>query len=93
MITLDQKTPPEIEKQIAEKAKKRRKAMKITQQNLAEKSLVSLGSIRRFESTGKISLESLIKIAIALNCEDDFDSLFDKKFYTSIQEVIDENQR
>ena len=45
---------------------KRRKLMKITQKQLSKKSGVSYGSIRRFETTGDISLMSLIKIASAL---------------------------
>lgn len=51
---------------------------------------MSLGSIKRFERTGEISLSSLIKIAFALGCEDDFEELFAKRGYASIQEVIDE---
>lgn len=54
------------------------------------KSDVSFGSIKRFERTGEISLSSLVKIAFALGLENDFDYLFSKKGYSSIQEVIDE---
>ena len=62
----------------------------ITQEQLSVKSDVSFGSIKRFERTGEISLSSLIKIAFALGLENDFDYLFSKKGYSSIQEVIDE---
>lgn len=62
----------------------------MTQEQLSERSDVSLGSLKRFERTGEISLSSLIKIAFALGLEDDFDSLFARKGYASIQEVIDE---
>ena len=48
------------------RVKKKRKAMKISQKALAEQSGVSYASIRRFESTGEISLVSLLKIAHAL---------------------------
>ncbi len=76
--------------EIAERVRKKRKANKLTQKQLAQKSGVSLGSLKRFERTGEISLSSLVKIAFALNCENDFQSLFAKKEYRSIQEVIDE---
>ena len=33
---------------------------------------------------------ALIKISFALGCENDFDTLFAKKGYSSIQEVINE---
>ncbi|MCC8101327.1 MAG: helix-turn-helix transcriptional regulator [Clostridiales bacterium] len=68
----------------------RRKEKKITQVQLAKYSDVSLGSIKRFERTGEISLSSLIKIAFALGCQDDFNALFAKKGYASIEEVINE---
>ena len=67
---LNQKTPNEIAR------------------NLAEKSGVSLGSIKRFETKYEISLQSLIKIAIALNLDSDFEKLFSTKTYISIDEVI-----
>ncbi len=86
----EQKTPREIIKELVQKIQKRRKKLKISQADLAKRSGVSLGSIKRFETKYQISLSSLIKIAIALDVEDDFDDLFKQKTYSSIQEVIDE---
>ena len=87
-IFLNQKTPNEIAKSIAEKIKQQRKKLKISQQELAQKSGVSLGSIKRFETKYEISLQSLIKLTIALDLEGDFEKLFSNKTYTSIDEVI-----
>lgn len=84
------KTPTEIQQAIAENERKRRREMKLTQQQLSEKADVSLGSLKRFETTGEISLRSLLKIAMVLGQEDAFLGLFEKKQYQSIQEVIDE---
>ncbi len=84
------KTPNEIAQNLASKIKCCRKKMKISQQELAQKSGVSLGSIKRFESKYEISLVALIKIAVALNLDTDFDSLFNQKIYNSIEEVINE---
>ena len=86
----EQKTPREIIKELVQKIQKRRKKLKISQADLAKRSGVSLGSIKIFETKYQISLSSLIKIAIALDVEDDFDDLFKQKTYSSIQEVIDE---
>lgn len=83
-------SPADINMQIARRMQKKRKANKLTQQQLATRSGVSLGSIKRFERLGEISLTSLVKIAFILDCEDDFDALFARKEYRSIQEVIDE---
>ena len=82
------KSPNDIAKEFVEKIKRQRKLLKISQVQLAAKSGVSLGSIKRFETKHEISLSSLIKILIALNLEKDFENLFTQKIYNSIDEVI-----
>ena len=82
-----------IMKEIAQRVKLRRKEMRLTQEELSLKSGVSYGSIKRFETKGEISLHAILKIAIALECENDFDILFSKKIYRSMQEVIDEQDQ
>ena len=78
--------PEEIAAALAGRGKERR----LTQAQLARKSGVSLGSLKRFEREHQIALASLIKLAIALDCEADFAALFSKRGYASIQEVLDE---
>lgn len=70
--------------------KSKRNELGISQLELAERSGVSYGSIKRFETKGDISLSSLIKIAIVLECEDDFKTLFSRKKYCSIEDVIND---
>lgn len=82
------KTPNDIAKELVEKIKQHRKKLKISQAQLASKSGVSLGSIKRFESKYEISLNSFIKLLIALNLERDLENLFTQKCYNSIEEVI-----
>lgn len=79
-----------IKDQIRNRENKRRKALKLSQEELAKRSGVSFGSVKRFERTGEISLTSLLKIAVVLESEDDFNSLFARKNYQSLQEVIDD---
>ena len=69
-----------------------RKEKGMTQKELAEKSGVSLGSIKRFETSGQISLISLTKIAIALGCNNEITEMFTDVPYRSIEEVISENR-
>ncbi len=52
-----------------------RKEQKITQKELSERSGVAYASIRKFESTGIISLESLLKICDALQRLEDFETI------------------
>lgn len=90
MINLYQKTWNEINKEIAGNVRQLRKRKKITQSELAKKSGVSFASIKRFEQTGEISLQSLTKIAIALNVEHELETLFASVPFSSIEEIINE---
>ena len=60
--------------------------------NYASISGVSYGSIKRFETTGQISLLSLTKIAIALDLADELRNIFTQVPYKDIQEVINETR-
>jgi transcriptional regulator with XRE-family HTH domain len=79
-----------VKNNLVNRVKLRRKEQKLSQKALAEKSQVSFGSIKRFETSGEISLNSLLKIAFVLGCEKDFNELFAKKTYSSLDEVINE---
>jgi transcriptional regulator with XRE-family HTH domain len=70
------KTSTETILDLANRAKSLRLAQNLTQAGLGQRSGVSLGTIKLFERTGKIALESLVKIAIALGVSADFDYLF-----------------
>lgn len=85
-------TSEELDKKIADRVRQIRKRRSISQQKLAEMSNVSYGSVKRFESTGQISLISLTKIATALGIADDLRNLFTEIPYRNIQEVINENK-
>ena len=88
MVSLTQKTAFEIDKDLAGRIAKLRKRKKLSQSALAEKSGVSFGSLKRFEQTGDISLQSLTKLAIALGIEDELDQLFSEVPFASIDEVL-----
>ena len=93
MINLYQKTWTEINNDIAQKIVRLRKRKKITQKQLAARSGVSLGSLKRFEQSGEISLQSLTKIAIALDVENELEDLFNNVPFASIEEVINEQSK
>lgn len=88
MIDFDQKTPAEIGASVAGRVRVRRKELGLTQAQVSGKAGMSLASYKRFEQKGLIAFDALIRIAIALGCEDDFDKLFSKRGYSSIEEVI-----
>ena len=69
------KLPGDLLKETATKIRVLRKAAKLSQQELASRSGVSLGSLKRFESTGKISIESFYRILHILNRLNEFDNI------------------
>ena len=93
MINLYQKTWIEINNDIAQKIVRLRKRKKITQKQLAARSGVSLGSLKRFEQSGEISLQSLNKIDKALDVENELEDLFNNVPFASIEEVINEQTK
>ena len=85
-------TPEELDQKLAQRVRKIRKRRSITQEKLASISGVSYGSIKRFETTGQISLLSLTKIAIALDLADELRNIFTQVPYKDIQEGINETR-
>mgnify|MGYP000734807330 FL=1 len=85
-------TPEEINLKIADRLKNIRKRRRISQKKLSEISGVSYGSIKRFETTGQISLLSLTRIATALDVVNELREIFSQVPYKNIQEVINENK-
>lgn len=85
-------TAEEMNQNLANRVRAIRKRRKLSQKALSIKSGVSHGSIKRFESTGMISLLSLTKIAMALGCADEIRELFTNIPYRNIEEVIHEQR-
>ena len=90
------KSPFEMAREIAKKAQEKRLKLNLSQQTLSEKSGVSYGTLKKFEQKGQISLESLLKIALALGYMDQFEHIFaktDDKLPTSLDELLDDRPR
>ena len=92
MTGLVWETAEELDQKLAGRVRNIRKRRSISQKKLADMSGVSYGSIKRFETTGQISLLSLTKIAIALDIADDLRSIFTQIPYPTIEEVINEGK-
>ena len=75
MYSLDP-TPLEVCKALAQRHKVLRKKLHLSQSEMAERSGVSLGSLKRFENAGRISLEALLKLAHLSRRLNDFDVIF-----------------
>lgn len=70
------KLPSDILLELAQKHRKLRKRNNLSQSELAVRSGVTLGSIKLFESSGKVSLESLLKLVHILGRLEDFAGVF-----------------
>ena len=80
-------SPEEIATQLAEKIRTLRLSRKWKQSTLAKRSGVSLPSLRRFEQSGRISLQSLLRLAFTLGRLDEFSSILQPPAATSIREL------
>lgn len=92
ILSLINKTPSSLMSGIAQRVKQRRLEKGWTQNMLATKAGVSSASYRRFESSGEISLRSLVMLALALEVTDEFEILFSRKVYQSIDDIIKAEQ-
>ena len=92
MEQLVRETAEELDQKLAQRVRNIRKRRSVSQEKLAVMSGVSYGSIKRFESSGQISLISLTKIAMALDIADELRNLFTQVPYKDIQEVINETK-
>ena len=90
MLAINIQTPKSIMEKVKDNFRQKRLSLNLTQEGLSNKSGVSLGSIKRFETIGQISLENLLKIAFILNCLDDFKNIANKKDeqYDSMDDLL-----
>lgn len=88
MLPVSLLSPPEVTRAVAERARALRLLRNQTQQGLAERAGVSLGSLKRFERTGAIAFESLVRIAIALDATGELETWFAPPPFRTIDEAI-----
>ena len=74
-MSFELKTPRDVQRDLAKRFKTRRLALNLTQEGLAARAGVSWSSLKRFEHTGLIALEALLKLAMVLGCLSDFDQV------------------
>ena len=86
--------PTDLQEIIASNHKKIRKQQGLTQEELAIRAGVSLGSLKRFERTGQISLEALLKLAACLNRMEEFEMLFRPlENYKAIEKLFSDTKK
>ncbi len=87
---LDNYNPKALSEMLAGKVRQRRLASNLSQQALAGKSGVSLGTLKRFETMHEISLKHLLMLAMALQAGEEFNGLFPNPPFRSLDDVMKE---
>lgn len=74
-MAISLKSSNDVLQEVRDRFKRRRLALNLTQAGLAKRSGVALGSLKRFETSGLVAFDSLLKLALVLDCLEDFDGL------------------
>ncbi len=91
-IILNSSNPAFIVKKIVENAVNMRIRNNLTQVELAEKSGVTLSSLKRFEQKAEISLTNLLRIAVVLDSTEGFGNLFTEMETATFDNYIKEGK-
>jgi len=88
-------TPHEALEQTAAAMRQHRIAHRLTQEDLSQKSGVPLATLRKFERTGLISLESFFKLALVTGVLDKLVSMIETQgtTATSLDEILKQNKK
>jgi len=87
LSTYSIQSPAAIARQLGARVQQLRCREGWSQEELARRSGVALGTLRRFEQSGVISLARLLKISAVLRHQDDFGKLFEAPPFHSIAEI------
>jgi len=87
MLPFNLQTPREIQLILSKRIKRLRLINEWTQAELAERAGITLASLKRFESTGKISLERLSLIALALGRLNELMQLFEEPEIMTLSDI------
>lgn len=85
--------PRELLSLVAARAKALRLSLGRRQADVAAAAGVPLTTLRRFESTGKVSFETVARIAVALGAEAEFGGLFPERDPRSLDDILRANRK
>ncbi|HEY0018014.1 MAG TPA: helix-turn-helix transcriptional regulator [Longimicrobium sp.] len=93
MLLIELRTPAEVSRLLAGRVRALRLQREWTQQEMAERAGLTLATYRRFEHSGRISLERLLRIAVVLDACGGFDQLFTVPPARSLAELAKRTQQ
>ena len=81
-------SPDGLALELAQRARTLRLSRDLSQQGLADRAGVSVGTLKRFERTGQIALVTLIRLAIVLDALDELHTWFSLPPWRTLDEAI-----
>lgn len=75
-VTFHLSTPAEVQHALGARLREQRLAQSLTQRELAQMAGLSLGALRKLETDGQCSLETLVRVTQALGLLGELDDLF-----------------
>ena len=82
--------PADVAEDLAKRLRTRRLARNLTQEGLARRSGVALGTLKKFERSGAISLVSFIRLVVALGEEVGLERLLADEELKTLEQVLSE---
>lgn len=82
--------PSDVAEDLAIRLRARRLARNLTQEGLARRSGVALGTLKKFERSGAISLVSFIRLVVALGEEAGLERLLADEEFETLEQVLSE---
>ncbi|MBE6381043.1 MAG: helix-turn-helix transcriptional regulator [Lentisphaerae bacterium] len=76
-INFNLTSPVDVMTKVAQRAKALRLEQNITQQELADKVGIAIGTVKRFEKSGEIQFNYLLRIALVLGRLEEFFDIFE----------------
>ena len=80
--------PVEVAADLGSRLRSKRLAVNLTQEGLARRSGVALGTLKKFERTGAISLVSFIRLIVALGEEAALERLLADREFETLDQVL-----
>ena len=81
-------TPKDDLEKISKKFKEMRLSQNLTRKTLALRAGMSESSLKRFEVTGEISLDSLVKISNVLNLKNWINCILEEEHFDSLDSIV-----
>lgn len=88
MISFINLSPENVAIELAVRLRNRRLQQNLTQQGLARRSGVPLGTLKKFERSGQIALTSFVRLAITLRDEAALGELLVEQKFETLDEIL-----